>query len=103
MEKRVEIFNRFCADALAIRVNEFLKETPGKCHQIYFKVIEEGNHKNYYAFITYTPKEGEHEKRRKKEEEDQESDARIQRRISAVWKRSGSYSHQSQAGTGDCP
>ena len=62
MVKRVIIIDGTYAEAFENSINNFLKSTPGKIHEIKFNFNEDTS--VYHAFIVFTP-EGEYEMRSK--------------------------------------
>ncbi len=62
MEKRVAIFVNESSRHIESCINDFLKESSGKLHDVKFNHFENDTWETYTALIIYTP-EGEHEEK----------------------------------------
>lgn len=85
MEKRVETFLDECLPRLKDNINKFLEFTPGKLHEIIFKINTTSSFVDYIALVIYTPQEEEDEKRRKRKEKNKKSDEGIQGKFASFW------------------
>jgi hypothetical protein len=85
MEKRVETFLDESLIDLRDNINDFLKETDGKLHDIKFQTYGSDVFENYIALVIYTPQEGNHEERDEGKEKNKKSYEGIQGRVTSLW------------------
>lgn len=89
MEKRLKIFWDYEVDES--RVNEWLKKSKGKLHEMHFAGWKTETGSSYALVFLYTP-EALNEKKEQNSKENEESDGRIQARVASFWKQGGPQS-----------
>lgn len=88
MEKRIKIFNSDWPEDIEYSVNDFLKKTNGKLHDVKY-IREEGKSYNKFSILMVYSEEGGNEEKNQKPEKNEKGHARVQGRITPLWEQVG--------------
>lgn len=88
MEKRIKIFNSNYPEDIEYQVNDFLRKTKGRLHDVTYDRDLSVFDDKHTILITYS-EEGGNEEKNKNAEKNEKGHARVQGRITPLWEQVG--------------